>query len=130
LGFTLVSHSNVVYSLLISKKVEYKIMLTSVVIERNLDTPMNYMNTEEVNMTQHEAPSWKGREPVRVRFGRRLHELRTSKGYTQMQLAMNAGLDRSFISDIERGVKEPTISTLDMLAVVFIMTLSEMFEGV
>jgi transcriptional regulator with XRE-family HTH domain len=47
-----------------------------------------------------------------------------------MRLAMNAGLDRSFISDIERGVKEPTISTLDMLAIVFSMTLSEMFEGV
>lgn len=107
-------------------------MLTSEGINRNLDTQVRHMSDEniEVVMAQHEAPSWKGREPVRMRFGKRLHELRTSRGYTQMQLAMNAGLDRSFISDIERGVKEPTISTLDMLSIVFSMTLSEMFEGV
>jgi DNA-binding XRE family transcriptional regulator len=111
---------------------ENKNLLTNEYIKRNLDTnkrSMNYTDKEVLDMTP-EAPSWKGREPVRIRFGKRLHELRTSRGYTQMQLAMNAGLDRSFISDIERGVKEPTISTLDMLAIVFSLTLSEMFEGV
>ena len=76
------------------------------------------------------APSWKGMEPVRKRFGKRLYELRSSKGYTQMQLAMQAGLDRSFISDIERGVKEPTVSTLDQIGTTFSMTLSELLEGV
>ena len=77
-----------------------------------------------------QAPSWKGIAPVKIRFGNRVHELRTTKGMTQMQLAMRAGLDRSFISDIERGVKEPTISTVDLMAGVFSMTLSEVFEGV
>lgn len=77
-----------------------------------------------------EPPSWKGREAVSIRFGKRLHALRESRGLTQMQLAMNAGLDRSFISDMERGVKEPTISTLDVLAINFSLTLAEMMEGV
>jgi transcriptional regulator with XRE-family HTH domain len=80
--------------------------------------------------SKYEAPSWKGREVVSLRFGKRLHELRTERGMTQMQLAMRAGLDRSFISDIERGVKEPTISTLDLLSVTFNLTLSELLESV
>ena len=76
------------------------------------------------------APSWKGRKAVSIRFGDRLHQLREQRGYTQMQLAMIAGLDRSFISDMERGVKEPTISTLDLLAITFNLTLSELLDSV
>ena len=64
-----------------------------------------------------EAPSYKVPDPVRVRFGKHLQELRTSRGITQMQLAMTSGLDRSFISDMERGVKEPAISTLEQIAI-------------
>lgn len=107
-------------------------MLTIEAVQPNVDNiRCDYVNTKAVEyMTQPEAPSWKSREPVRVRFGRRLNELRTSRGYTQMQLAMHAGLDRSFISDIERGVKEPTISTLDLIAVCFKVSLSELFKGV
>ena len=101
-------------------------MLTIEVINPKL---INTVDKGALDMVQ-EAPSWKGKEPVRVRFGKRLHNLRQERGYTQMQLAMNAGLDRSFISDIERGVKEPTISTLDMLALCFNLTLSQLFEGV
>lgn len=80
--------------------------------------------------TGPQAPSYKGRAPIKQRFGARLHEIRTAKGYTQMQLAMQAGLDRSFLSDIERGVKEPTISTVELIATVFSMTMSELFEGI
>jgi len=104
-------------------------MLTIASNVSNLDTRFKH-DERAAFMTNHEAPSWKGKEPVRIRFGKRLNQLRTERGYTQMQLAMNAGLDRSFISDIERGVKEPTISTLDLLAITFSMTLSELFEGV
>lgn len=58
----------------------------------------------------------------------RLREMRESRGYTQMQLAMNASLDRSFLSDLERGVKEPTLTTLNMIATAFNMTLSELLD--
>ena len=88
------------------------------------------MSTNANSNQKAVAPSWKGVQPVRVRFGKRLHELRIGAGYTQMELAMRAGLDRSFISDIERGVKEPTISTLDLFSLSFSKALSELFEGV
>jgi hypothetical protein len=35
-------------------------------------------------------PSYKAPDPVKVRFGKRLRELRTSKGSVQPQLAMQA----------------------------------------
>jgi transcriptional regulator with XRE-family HTH domain len=76
------------------------------------------------------APSWKGRELVRYRFGKRLKEVRLAKGYTQDRLGRTAKRNRSFISDLERGVKEPTISTIDMLASEFSMTISELLVGV
>jgi transcriptional regulator with XRE-family HTH domain len=77
-----------------------------------------------------EAPSYKGKQPIKQRFGTRLQQIRTDKGYTQMKLAQQSTLDRSFISDLERGVKEPTISSLELIATTFSMTLSELFEGV
>ena len=80
--------------------------------------------------TNYAAPAWKGLKPVSVRFGERLHQLRTDRGYTQIQFAMAAKLDRSFISDMERGVKEPTVSTLERIANAFSLTLAEFFEGV
>jgi transcriptional regulator with XRE-family HTH domain len=76
------------------------------------------------------APTWEGPNLVSTRFGRRLRDLRLSSGMTQMQLAMAARRDRSFISDLERGVKEPTISTLESFAEIFKMTLSELLKGV
>ena len=49
-------------------------------------------------------------------FGRVLRELRTKAGLSQGQLALNAGLDRTYISLLERGLRQPTLSTLFRLA--------------
>ena len=82
----------------------------------------------EATINEHIAPSYKA--PINIRFGNRLQEVRTSKGMTQMQLAIEAKLDRSFISDIERGVKEPTTGSLDQIAVAMNISLSDLFVGV
>lgn len=49
-------------------------------------------------------------------FGRVLRELRTKAGLSQGQLALNAGLDRTYISLLERGLRQPTLLTLFRLA--------------
>lgn len=76
------------------------------------------------------VPTWSGRRSVKSRFGERLHELRTARGYTQMELAIRSKMDRSFLSDLERGVKEPTLTTLQTLADAFSLTLSEMLDRI
>lgn len=44
-------------------------------------------------------------------FGKRLKIARIKKGYTQEKLAEKTDTSTSYISDIERGVKTPSLST-------------------
>jgi len=45
-------------------------------------------------------------------FGESLRNLRIKKGLSQEKLAGECSLDRTFISLLERGLRQPTISTL------------------
>jgi transcriptional regulator with XRE-family HTH domain len=45
-----------------------------------------------------------------------LRESRQQKGFSQEQLASAAGLDRSFISLVERGIQSPNIVVLLKIA--------------
>lgn len=49
-------------------------------------------------------------------FGRRVKEVRTSKHLTQEQLAEAAGLHPTFVSNVERGYRVPTLPTLLRIA--------------
>lgn len=49
-------------------------------------------------------------------YGLTLKRLRTAKGISQEQLALKAGLDRTFISMLERGVRQPSLSTVFVIA--------------
>ena len=44
-----------------------------------------------------------------IAFGRRVRELRKSKGISQEKLAEMAGIDRSYMGNIERGEKNITL---------------------
>lgn len=58
--------------------------------------------------------------PLRMDVGRRvganIKRLRREQGISQEELADRAGMHRTFISQIERAVKNPTIQTLDKIA--------------
>ena len=51
-------------------------------------------------------------EWVRVAFGELLKELREERGLSQSQLALEAELDQSFLSLIERGDRQPSLASL------------------
>lgn len=51
----------------------------------------------------------------RLRFNMR--RLRQQKGWSQEEFAHQAGLHRTYISDLERGARNPTITVVDKLAV-------------
>lgn len=51
-----------------------------------------------------------------VAFGKVLKELRTSADLSQDALAEKADLDRTYISFLERGERQPSLSTLISLA--------------
>ena len=66
---------------------------------------------------------------ITQRFGERLRALRKARGMTQHQLSDYMGIDRSFISDVERGKKRISLDYLDTLAQGFKLSLPEMLKG-
>jgi transcriptional regulator with XRE-family HTH domain len=63
-----------------------------------------------------------------VRFGGRLRTLRVKKGWTQVYMAEHIGMDRSYISDLERGKKEVCLRTLEVIAVAFDLTPAQLLS--
>ncbi len=67
---------------------------------------------------------------VSVAFGKTLRRLRVTKNLTQEQLGLEAGLRRTFISSLELGQKEPSITTIQKLAVVLEISMSKLLQQV
>ncbi len=55
-------------------------------------------------------------DQVSTAFGKVLREQRTAKGISQETLALSADVDRTFVSQMERGIRQPTLTTLWKLA--------------
>jgi transcriptional regulator with XRE-family HTH domain len=49
-------------------------------------------------------------------FGDALRQARTTKGLSQEQLARDAELDRTYVSGVERGERNPSLTNLLRLA--------------
>jgi transcriptional regulator with XRE-family HTH domain len=55
-----------------------------------------------------------------------LRRLRVKRALSQEALAVDAGVDRSYVGRIERGVENPTVETLDRLATALEVVVSEL----
>jgi transcriptional regulator with XRE-family HTH domain len=55
-------------------------------------------------------------EQISTVFGQVLREQRLSRELSQEELALAADVDRTFVSQMERGIRQPTITTLIKLA--------------
>ncbi|HVX01063.1 MAG TPA: helix-turn-helix transcriptional regulator [Candidatus Babeliaceae bacterium] len=56
------------------------------------------------------------RTSSKQKLGKKVRELRKAKDWTQEKLEENSGLDRTYISDIERGMRNPSLKSLEKLA--------------
>lgn len=56
------------------------------------------------------------RSPAHAAFGRAVRELRQEHGLSQEQLALDSGLDRSYVGGIERGERNPSIGNVFKIA--------------
>jgi transcriptional regulator with XRE-family HTH domain len=56
------------------------------------------------------------RDKTLAAFGRNVAKVRSERGLSQDQLAEQASLDRSYVSGIERGVRNPGIKVVIRLA--------------
>ena len=70
------------------------------------------------------------RDPLLLAFGRRVRQLRETRGWTQETLAERANIDRSYIAGIEAGLRNPSVKALARIADGFSVSLSALFEKV
>lgn len=53
---------------------------------------------------------------LKILFGKRVKELRLQAGLSQEAFALKCGLDRTYVSGIERGLRNPTLEVIAILA--------------
>ncbi len=58
-----------------------------------------------------------------------LKRIRKKKGMSQEVLAQRAGISRSFLCEIERGRKSPSLATLERLAAALDIRQGELIDG-
>lgn len=57
-----------------------------------------------------------------------LKKLRVRKGLSQEEFGFQAGLHRTYVSQLERGLKSPSLNTLNKIAKVLDLKLSRLFH--
>ncbi|WP_049854922.1 helix-turn-helix domain-containing protein [Dickeya fangzhongdai] len=65
---------------------------------------------------------------ITVRFGQRVKTLRLQAGLSQEAFADKCGLDRTYISGIERGVRNPTLEVIGVIADGLRINLKTLFD--
>jgi transcriptional regulator with XRE-family HTH domain len=67
---------------------------------------------------------------VLVRFGTRVRDARKAQGLSQEALADLCGLDRTYISGIERGNRNVSLKNIELIAKALRRSIAELMQGV
>ena len=62
------------------------------------------------------------------KVGQRIRYYRLQNGLSQEQLALTAGINPAFLGHLERGLKSPTMTTLDKIVEALGVSYSEFFD--
>jgi transcriptional regulator with XRE-family HTH domain len=61
---------------------------------------------------------------------RNIRRLRVAKGLSQEMLAVDASIDRTYVSRLERGLENPTVAVLERLASALSVKINDFFDEV
>lgn len=62
-------------------------------------------------------------------LGLRLRSFREAKGWSQEELALNSGLHRTYVGDVERGERNIAVLNLSKLATALEIPIATLFEN-
>lgn len=65
---------------------------------------------------------------VHDRLARNLRQLRHAKGWSQEELAHQANIHRTYISDLERAARNPSIEVVQRIAKALKATMGELLD--
>ena len=66
---------------------------------------------------------------IRVQFGNRVRALRQERGWSQVEMADFLAMDRSYLSEIETGKKDPSLTMLKLISDGLSITISRLIDG-
>lgn len=66
---------------------------------------------------------------LEIEIGDRIRELRQNADLSQEELALKAGLDRTYINSVENGRRNITINTLQKITSTLNISLSQFFDS-
>ena len=66
---------------------------------------------------------------IQEQFGRNLRAYRLQRKFSQEELAEVSGLHRTYISGLESGARNPTITVVDQIAKALGVTASALLDG-
>jgi transcriptional regulator with XRE-family HTH domain len=66
---------------------------------------------------------------VKKKFGAKIRELRSRKGWSQVEMADLLAINRGYLSELETGKRDPSLTVLKILADGFSISLSKLLEG-
>ena len=67
---------------------------------------------------------------INKQLGYRIRYLRQNKGLSIEALALEAEINRNYLGDLERGMRNPTVVVLNKIAKALEVDLSTLFEGI
>ena len=80
-------------------------------------------------MRNHNIMSSKAKSPITISFGKRVRELRTSRGLSQEAFADASELDRSYIGGVERGDRNISLNNIQKIANALELPIHDLFKG-
>jgi XRE family transcriptional regulator, regulator of sulfur utilization len=66
---------------------------------------------------------------IKRQFGERVRKLRKKRDWKLVELSVETGLGRVFLSNLENGKHEPKLGTIKKLANAFGLTVSQLMRG-
>ncbi len=63
-----------------------------------------------------------------IKLGQKIKDIRLKLGWTQEELAFKVGVDRSYMGFVERGEKNPTLSTMMKIARALKISVKDLFD--
>ena len=70
------------------------------------------------------------KDSIQIRFGKRVKELRENKGLSQEVFAHLCKLDRTYISGIERGIRNVSLRNIERIALALGISVSTLFKNI
>lgn len=67
---------------------------------------------------------------ILIQLGKRIRYLRKQKKWSQLDLALESEVNKNYISDLEKGRRNPSVMVLNRIAIALNIDLETLFKGI